>query len=279
MATGDRWLQRVNALLLAAWLGMVAAHVSGRDGDPAARPAPGKGGWFAPVPGFTRLFATERPGPASPQVEPAAAGAGAAPAARGEGEEAASGKPGGADRAGAVRQDGAAPGSSPWSIPPAVSWARPLDAVATVTSLFGPRDGRWHHGVDLAVPAGTAVRSVWQGTVRQAGWRGAYGLAVEVAHPGGWSTLYGHLASVAVEPGQRVARGQLLGRVGATGRATGPHLHLEVRVPEGFFDPLAWLDRRWYRWAVGAGDGDAVGTAAVAAPGGAATGSGAAGGE
>ncbi|HEY8552441.1 MAG TPA: peptidoglycan DD-metalloendopeptidase family protein [Thermaerobacter sp.] len=209
LAAFDRWLRRVNALLLASWLGMVAARWPGAVGD-------------APAPHAQR----------GPLASPTATYAAATADQPAEGDATAE-RPG--------------PGSSRAAIPPPSRWAPPLEAVATVTSRFGPRDGRWHHGVDLAVPEGTPVRTVWQGVVTHAGWRGAYGLAVEVVHPGGWSTLYGHLASVVVEPGQRVERGQRIGRVGATGNATGSHLHLEVRVAGGFHDPLAWLDPSWYR--------------------------------
>lgn len=112
-----------------------------------------------------------------------------------------------------------------------------------MTSPFGPRGSGWHHGVDLAAPAGTPVLAVWDGVVRQAGWRGVYGLTVEVEHPGGWRSLYGHLSELAVVAGQRVGRGAMLGRVGDTGNATGPHLHLEVRTANGFHDPLKGLAR------------------------------------
>ena len=218
MAAAQCWLRRINAVLLAAWLGMVVARWPAAAGEEVALHA-------------------RRTSPPSPPVAPASA----------------AGRPPAADAAG----EGRGAGSSRAAIPPPSRWAPPLEAVATLTSRFGPRDGRWHHGVDLAVPEGTPVRSVWRGVVVQAGWRGAYGQAVEVVHPGGWSTLYGHLAAVTVEPGQRVDRGQRIGRVGATGNATGPHLHLEVRVPGGFHDPLAWLDPSWYRGAPAAAGGNA----------------------
>ena len=285
MADLSRWLNRINALLLAAWLGMVAAHGLDRPGVPAGR-APRsiealwsaawealslrgrgwEGGFFGH--GSHLDMPAASPGRGSAGVEPAAGGApqgkgahdkGGPPGAGGAG----AGLPGGGDVArpaeGVPPREGnpagrpgdaaaaSVPGAALAAIPAGSRWSPPLAEVATLTSLFGPRDGRWHHGVDLAAPQGTPVRAVWAGVVRQAGWRGEYGLAVEVAHPGGWSTLYGHLSSLAVEPGQRVARGQVLGRLGATGNATGPHLHLEVRAGESFYDPLAWLDRRWYR--------------------------------
>jgi murein DD-endopeptidase MepM/ murein hydrolase activator NlpD len=104
-----------------------------------------------------------------------------------------------------------------------------------VTSGFGRRvdpidgDVRFHTGVDLAAPAGTPVHAVLPGVVRSVGQRGGYGQAVEVDHGGGLTTLYAHNSHLIVEPGQKVEGGQELALSGATGRATGAHLHLEVR--------------------------------------------------
>lgn len=271
LASLSRWLNRINAFLLAAWLGMVTAHWPGRAGMPPWRVPPlDKPAWVAGLDTLGDRWFGDEPGPARPgdagAVQPAAASPASGAAAdrrSGAGDASTKDRQGGAKGAGsggAATAAGKPSSSGLSSIPPGRRWSRPVETEAVVTSLFGPRDGRWHHGVDLAVPAGTPVRAVWSGVVRQAGWRGEYGLAVEVAHPGGWATLYGHLSSVAVEPGQRVDKGQALGRVGATGNATGPHLHLEVRGEGGFFDPLAWLDPRWYRPApalsddLGAGD-------------------------
>jgi|MGYP003460140376 murein DD-endopeptidase MepM/ murein hydrolase activator NlpD len=75
---------------------------------------------------------------------------------------------------------------------------------------------------------------------------GVYGLAVVVDHARGYRTLYGHLSRLAVRPGQRVARGGLLGYVGSTGRSTGPHLHYGVYRYGTPVDPRAYLDPTWY---------------------------------
>lgn len=122
-------------------------------------------------------------------------------------------------------------------------WAWPLGGASRVSSPFGPRDGGMHHGVDLAAPPGTPVHAVLAGTVRRAGWRGEYGLAVEIEHAAGWRTVYAHLEEMRVKPGQRVDKGAVIGTVGATGNATGPHLHLEVRRGDTWYDPLRYLDR------------------------------------
>jgi murein DD-endopeptidase MepM/ murein hydrolase activator NlpD len=100
------------------------------------------------------------------------------------------------------------------------------------------RSWRQHLGVDYAAPSGTTVRSVGAGTVEFAGWRNGYGKVVEVRHDKDRSTLYAHLSALTVKPGQRVEQGEHVGAVGATGWATGPHLHFEFRVKGEHQDPL-----------------------------------------
>lgn len=105
----------------------------------------------------------------------------------------------------------------------------------TISSPFGARvdpltgKPQFHGGVDLPAPCGTPIPAARSGTVIAAGERGGYGLAVEVAHPDGSTTLYAHAQRVSVEVGQQIQAGQPLGEVGQTGRSTGPHLHLELR--------------------------------------------------
>ncbi|GAO04635.1 M23 family metallopeptidase [Anaeromyxobacter sp. PSR-1] len=116
-----------------------------------------------------------------------------------------------------------------------------------ITSAFGPRADPFtgaaarHDGVDVAAPEGTPVRAPAAGVVVRAGPRGGYGNAVEVDHGGGLVTLYGHAAEVRVRPGQVVAAGEELARVGSTGRSTGPHLHFEVRMAGRAIDPARAL--------------------------------------
>ena len=92
---------------------------------------------------------------------------------------------------------------------------------------------RMHTGVDLLVPEGSAVLAAQEGLVLLAEEVSGYGLTVLLAHADGWQTLYGHLSAMAVQPGARVLRGQRLGLVGATGNASAPHLHLELRRRQG----------------------------------------------
>ncbi len=97
---------------------------------------------------------------------------------------------------------------------------------------------RAHLGVDYAAPTGTPVRSVGQGIVDVAGNQGGFGNVVMVKHAGGQTTVYAHLSRIHVKRGQSVMQGQTLGLVGATGWATGPHLHFEFRVNGQHKDPL-----------------------------------------
>ncbi|HVO10419.1 MAG TPA: peptidoglycan DD-metalloendopeptidase family protein [Vicinamibacteria bacterium] len=97
---------------------------------------------------------------------------------------------------------------------------------------------RPHLGVDYAAPAGTPVQAAGDGVVVAAGWLGGYGRTVRLRHPNGYETLYGHLSQISVRAGQRVAQGQRIGAVGATGLATGPHLDYRMALNGRFVDPL-----------------------------------------
>ncbi len=97
---------------------------------------------------------------------------------------------------------------------------------------------RPHKGVDYAAPKGTPVHALGEGTVAFAGWKGGYGKYVRIKHPNGFQTGYGHLSGIAVKTGQKVSQGQVIGYVGATGLATGPHLHFEMFKGNTFVNPL-----------------------------------------
>lgn len=100
---------------------------------------------------------------------------------------------------------------------------------------------RPHLAVDYAAPPGTAVRAVADGTVVSAGWNGGSGISIRVRHRSGYETMYNHLSRVAagVRPGARVAQRQVIGYVGATGLATGPHLDYRVAKDGVFVNPLS----------------------------------------
>ena len=128
-------------------------------------------------------------------------------------------------------------------------WVQPL-ARARLSSPFGrgrmhPILGRVmpHQGTDYAAPQGTEVRAAASGVVTHADRRGGYGKLVEIHHPDGYATRYAHLSDIGVRNGATVSRGQVIGRVGMTGLATGPHLHFEVRRDGRPTDPEAVLAR------------------------------------
>lgn len=105
---------------------------------------------------------------------------------------------------------------------------------------FHPILQKWraHLGVDYGAPTGTPVRTVGDGVVEFAGVQNGFGNVVFVRHNGADLTVYAHLSRIDVRPGQRVVQGQRIGAVGATGWATGPHLHFEFRVNGQHQDPL-----------------------------------------
>lgn len=98
-----------------------------------------------------------------------------------------------------------------------------------------------HEGVDVSAPTGTPIFAAAKGRVLRAGWVVGYGLAVEIDHGFGFSTLYGHASSLIVQPGQEVLRGDIIARVGSTGISTSSHLHYEVRVNGVPEDPTTYI--------------------------------------
>jgi murein DD-endopeptidase MepM/ murein hydrolase activator NlpD len=110
-----------------------------------------------------------------------------------------------------------------------------------ITSRFGYRWGRHHHGIDISAPVGTPIAAALDGTVQFAGWMSGYGRLVILDHGGGLTTYYGHASQILVKVGNRVKQGQLIARVGATGEVTGPNLHFEVRKNKVPLDPLTFL--------------------------------------
>jgi murein DD-endopeptidase MepM/ murein hydrolase activator NlpD len=99
----------------------------------------------------------------------------------------------------------------------------------------------FHSGQDIEAPWGAPVVSGASGRVSFVGWQNGYGQLVVVDHGGGLTTRYGHLSHIDVELNQTVSRAQLLGKVGSTGRSTGPHVHYEVRINDQAVNPLPYL--------------------------------------
>jgi murein DD-endopeptidase MepM/ murein hydrolase activator NlpD len=121
---------------------------------------------------------------------------------------------------------------------------RAISTNARIGSSFGyrrdpfTRRARFHSGLDIKAAHGDPVAASLAGTVQFAGWYHGYGNWVVIDHGGGVTTHYAHLSSFAVEQGQKVARGTVVGYAGRTGRATSPHLHYEVRIDGNPVDPL-----------------------------------------
>ena len=110
------------------------------------------------------------------------------------------------------------------------------------TSGFGWRWGRMHQGIDIANKVGTPVFAAKDGIVTYAGWRGAYGYLVEIAHGGGSTTRYAHNSRILVRRGQFIPQGVTISKMGSTGRSTGPHLHFEIRKKGGLaMNPVTLL--------------------------------------
>ena len=124
-----------------------------------------------------------------------------------------------------------------------ILYRTPIDK-GRVTSLYGWRSDpftgsrEFHAGLDIGAPEGTAVHAARDGSVAEVGENDVLGRYVVLTHPGGYQTVYGHLSAIDATIGEEVITGFILGAVGHTGRATGPHLHFEVRTKAGTRDPL-----------------------------------------
>ncbi|HEY7748956.1 MAG TPA: M23 family metallopeptidase [Aestuariivirgaceae bacterium] len=120
----------------------------------------------------------------------------------------------------------------------------PLKNTLKVTSGYGIRRDPFRHtiamhaGVDFKSEVNSPVYATAEGKISAAGWEGAYGRMVEILHDNGVATRYAHLSSIAVAVGEKVKRGDMVGRLGNTGRSTGPHLHYETRVRGRAVDPV-----------------------------------------
>ena len=139
-------------------------------------------------------------------------------------------------------------------------------AELSFTSFFGVRSDPFrggaamHAGVDIPGPTGTPIYATADGIIGRAGWSGGYGNLVEVDHGHGIQTRYGHLSQILVTAGSRVKRGDLIARMGSTGRSTGSHLHYEVRLDGRAVNPMPFLQSADYVLAVQAraGAGTAI---------------------
>jgi len=127
----------------------------------------------------------------------------------------------------------------PPAIPLPLAW--PMTA-PVFGDRYGPRGNKWHSGIDLPAPVGAPVYAAGSGKVVWAGWRGGgWGLLVVVNHGHDERSMYAHLSRIDVRVGVWIGQGVRVGRVGASGDATGPHLHFEVRMRNASVDPLRAL--------------------------------------
>ena len=151
----------------------------------------------------------------------------------------------------------------------AVPSDKPIKASVEFTSGFGVRSDPFHAGaamhpgIDLAGAYGTPVYATADGTVLRAGWNnGGYGNLVEIDHGRGITTRYGHMSAILVHEGDKITRGQQIGRMGSTGRSTGNHLHYEVRIDGRAVNPIPFMKSTDYVLAMqrrsGAASMDAV---------------------
>lgn len=134
------------------------------------------------------------------------------------------------------------PATSPVKTSLGISLIKPVSG--TVTSRFGQRWGRGHKGIDIGAPKGTSIRAVAAGTVtlaKSGGYNGGYGIYLKINHGNGIESLYGHCSALNVKQGQKVSQGQVIAFVGSTGRSTGNHLHLEIRINGTAYNPQNYL--------------------------------------
>ncbi|NAS31104.1 peptidoglycan DD-metalloendopeptidase family protein [Flavobacteriaceae bacterium R38] len=139
-------------------------------------------------------------------------------------------------------------------------YASPIDRKKVVTSRYGWRWGRPHHGIDIDLISGDNVRAILDGKVRYVRYHGGHGRTVVIRHENGLETVYAHLSKQLVKENDTVVKGQIIGKGGVTGNARGSHLHLEVRYqgksinPEYLFDfnkennirsKELWVTKKW----------------------------------
>lgn len=129
---------------------------------------------------------------------------------------------------------------SPGQLPGPGLFAWP--AQGRISSPYGPREGGFHYGLDIALPTGHPLKAARGGEVELARWVSGYGRTVIIDHGGGWKTLYAHASRLEVREGERVNQGQVIALAGETGNATGPHLHLEIIKDGQRLDPLPFLE-------------------------------------
>lgn len=121
-----------------------------------------------------------------------------------------------------------------------ISFIKPISA--TVTSRFGSRWGSTHKGMDFGAATGTSIKAAASGTVTYAGWNsGGYGYLVIISHGNGVQTYYAHCSAILTTVGATVSQGDVIAKVGNTGKSTGSHLHFEIRVNDVAYNPEYYI--------------------------------------
>lgn len=120
-----------------------------------------------------------------------------------------------------------------------INLVRPVSGV--LTSRYGYRWGRTHTGIDIGASTGTNIKAAAGGTVVFSGWKGSLGKLVVISHGNGIQTYYGHCSSILVSSGETISAGQIIAKVGSTGRSTGSHLHFEIRVDGSAINPQSYV--------------------------------------
>ncbi|MDD7796266.1 peptidoglycan DD-metalloendopeptidase family protein [Clostridium sp. 'White wine YQ'] len=110
-----------------------------------------------------------------------------------------------------------------------------------ITSSYGARWGSKHHGIDIAGNTGDPIEAAFDGTVADTGYNSIYGKMIVIDHGKGVETVYGHCSKILVSAGEKIKKGDLIGRIGTTGRSTGPHLHFELRVNGEAINPIKYV--------------------------------------
>ena len=120
-----------------------------------------------------------------------------------------------------------------------ISITKPVSGI--LTSRYGYRWGRTHTGIDIGASTGTSIKAASPGRVTFAGWKGSLGNLIVITHGNGVQTYYGHCSKLIATAGQKVSTGDVIAKVGSTGRSTGSHLHFEIRVNGSALNPLSYV--------------------------------------
>ncbi|MCT4643066.1 MAG: M23 family metallopeptidase [Bacteriovoracaceae bacterium] len=117
----------------------------------------------------------------------------------------------------------------------------PVPATKKISSYFGLRKGRHHDGIDIPSTTGSHIIATHKGKVSFSGWMRGYGKIIVLEHPGKYHTVYAHNSKNFVKKGQKVTQGQVIAKIGNTGRSTGPHLHFEIRKNNQVINPMIFF--------------------------------------